>query len=195
MPDAAPIALLGTSADPPTRGHQALLQGLLALYPQVVTWASDNPLKRHNATLEQRILLLRCLVEAIGDPRLSLEQDLSSPWAVKTLERAHRRWPGRPLHFVVGSDLVPQIDRWRDGDRVLKACTLAVVPRQGWSLRAEDLARLRRLGAGIELLPLRIPASASSRIRQRADAGLLPPALLPVLLEHNLLSVYGLSSP
>lgn len=45
----AAIALLGTSADPPTRGHQVLLEGLLRRYGQVATWASDNPLKQHDA--------------------------------------------------------------------------------------------------------------------------------------------------
>ncbi len=37
------IALFGTSADPPTCGHQALLEGLVAMFPKVATWASDNP--------------------------------------------------------------------------------------------------------------------------------------------------------
>lgn len=46
---AAAIALLGTSADPPTRGHQVLLEGLLNRYDHVATWASDNPLKQHDA--------------------------------------------------------------------------------------------------------------------------------------------------
>ena len=49
-----PIALLGTSADPPTLGHQALLIGLLSLFPQVITWASNNPVKIHSASLEER---------------------------------------------------------------------------------------------------------------------------------------------
>ena len=39
------VALFGTSADPPTMGHRALLLGLRRLYPLVATWASDNPLK------------------------------------------------------------------------------------------------------------------------------------------------------
>ena len=36
------IALFGTSADPPSTGHRALLEGLLDHYPQVVTWASTG---------------------------------------------------------------------------------------------------------------------------------------------------------
>ena len=89
----AAIALFGTSADPPTCGHRALLEGLLSLYPLVATWASDNPLKQHGAPLEIRVQLLAALVAAIANPRLSLEQQLSSPWSIETLERGGPRGP------------------------------------------------------------------------------------------------------
>ena len=88
-PSIGTIALLGTSADPPTCGHQALLKGLLKLFPKVVTWASDNPLKQHGESLENRHALLNALVEAISNPKLQLIQELSSPWTITTLERAH----------------------------------------------------------------------------------------------------------
>ena len=69
---AAAIALLGTSADPPTRGHQVLLEGLLHRYGQVATWASDNPLKKHDAPLALRAMLLGQLVQQLQDERLEL---------------------------------------------------------------------------------------------------------------------------
>lgn len=162
------IALFGTSADPPTEGHRVLLQGLLSLYPRVATWASDNPQKHHGAPLALRAELLGALVAAIRDPRLSLEQELSSPWAIETLERAARRWPGEPLVFVVGSDLVAQIPRWRQASRLLAGCRLAIAPRGGWPVRSEELDALRRLGARLEVLDLQVPATASSRVRQQA---------------------------
>ena len=186
------LALLGTSADPPTRGHRALLEGLLGLFPQVLTWASDNPLKQHGAPLEVRSALLAALVAAIDDPRLNLEQDLSSPWAVETLERARARWPERELVFVVGSDLAGQIHRWRRAEELLRGCRLGIARRQGWPLEAADLERLRGLGATVDLLPLAIPPSASSRIRAQPDPAQVPSELWPVLLQHNL---YGLSEP
>ena len=240
------IALFGTSADPPTEGHRVLLQGLLSLYPRVATWASDNPQKHHGAPLALRAELLGALVAALHDARLSLEQELSSPWAIETLERAARRWPGEPLVFVVGSDLVAQIPRWRQASRLLAGCRLAIAPRGGWPVCSADLDTLRRLGARLEVLDLQVPATASSRVRQQAasaprtnpgthavarppqpseaqttgvdppadEAGAapaalpddprpwgqeqgdplqeVPPALRPVLLEHNL---YGLQGP
>jgi nicotinate-nucleotide adenylyltransferase len=184
------IALLGTSADPPTCGHQALLEGLLERYPRVATWASDNPMKRHGASLAARSALLAALVGAIADPRLEHAQDLSSPWAITTLERAAARWPSQELIFVVGSDLAGQIPSWKKADAVLQRCRLAIVPRAGWPLQPTDLAALEALGARIDLLPLAVPASTSTALRQRPDPARIPSAVWPVLLQHNL---YGLS--
>ena len=190
-----PVALFGTSADPPTLGHRELLLGLRRLYPLVATWASDNPLKQHTAPLELRQRLLAAVVRAIGDPELQLVQELSSPWAVETLDRATQLWPDRPLVFVIGSDLVRQLPRWREAQRLLAICRLAIAPRAGWSVEPADLAQLRQLGATLEVLPLRIPATASSALREASadsDPGQLPAELWPLLLQHN---PYGLLHP
>lgn len=188
------IALFGTSADPPTIGHRALLEGLLQLYPQVATWASDNPLKEHAAPLAARRALLEALVAAIGDPRLQVMQELSSPWAVETLARARRLRPGCVPVFVVGSDLLPQMRHWREARRLLHGLRVAVARRRGWPVDAGDVQSLERLGARVEVLALKIPATASSAVRERLAAGesaaLLPDELWPVLLQHNL---YGLT--
>jgi nicotinate-nucleotide adenylyltransferase len=167
----------------------------------VATWASDNPLKQHGAPLAGRTALLRALVEAIGDPRLALVPELSSPWTQETLARARQRWPEAEPVFVVGSDLLAQIPRWRSAETWLPGCRLAVAPRQGWPVVPAEMAELERRGAHMELLPLEIPASASSALRERLALGPaaagevaraeaataeLPPELWPVLLQHNL---------
>lgn len=186
------VALFGTSADPPTRGHQALLEGLLEHFPQVATWASDNPLKRHGAALQLRSALLAALVEQIHNPRLHHLQSLSSPYAIITLQRARAHWPGTPLVFVVGSDLAGQIPRWRQAKEVLGGCRLAIAPRQDQPLQPETRRELERLGARVELLPIAVPATASSRLRQAPDPAQIPGKVWPLLLEHNL---YGLTAP
>ena len=186
------LALFGTSADPPTCGHQALLEGLLGLYPAVATWASTNPLKEHGAPLEERAQLLGCLVEAIGNPRLELAQELSSPWTIETLERAQKRWPEAELVFVVGSDLAAQIPSWKQADQILGRCRLAIVPRHGWPLTSQHREALEALGSQPVELALEIPATASSAVRERLDPSQIPAAVLPALLKHNR---YGLAVP
>ena len=187
---AAAIALLGTSADPPTRGHQVLLEGLLNRYGQVVTWASDNPLKQHDAPLALRAMLLGQLVRQLQDERLELAQHLSSPYSLITLQRAAKYWPSRDLVFVVGSDLAGQIPRWKHSDCWLPQCRLAIAPRKGWSLEETTLQALRELGGRVELLDLEVPATASSQLRRRPDEAQIPESVWPLLLQHNL---YGLS--
>ena len=187
----AEIALLGTSADPPTVGHQALLEGLLTQFDRVATWASDNPMKRHDADLEQRCDLLKTLVESIASPRLQLAQELSSPFAVTTLKRASERWPDHRLCFVVGSDLAQQIPAWKESQRMLKQCNLGIVPREGWPLEPCTLETLRQMGAAARVLPLVIPAAASSQVKQKQKRQQVPECLWPLLLKHNL---YGFNA-
>jgi nicotinate-nucleotide adenylyltransferase len=91
--------------------------------------------------------------------------------------------------FVVGSDLVAQIPSWKQAEAVLKACVLAIAPRAGWPLQPKQLEPLTQLGGRVVILPLQVPATASSALRQTPDPAQLPAALLPLLLKHNL---YGL---
>jgi nicotinate-nucleotide adenylyltransferase len=189
------VALFGTSADPPTIGHRDALQALADRFPWVATWASDNPLKRHGAPLTLRAELLSRVVQDLAHPRVELRQQLSSPWAIETLATAARLWPSASLVLVVGSDLLPQIPRWRAAETLLPQLKLAVLPRQGWPLQPADLERLRQLGAQVEVLPLTIQASASSIIRDRGAQGAeaiaqIPAAIRPVLQQHRL---YGSS--
>ena len=183
------LALFGTSADPPTEGHRALLEGLADHYGQVVTWASDNPYKQHGAPLELRAQLLGALVAAIDDPRIQHVQALSSPRALITLERAAERWPHQPMVFVVGGDLAGQVPSWWRAAELLQRCRLAVVPRQGFALDPAALDAIRALGGQPELVPLPVPATASSAIRRRPSPEQVPAELWAELVRHNL---YGL---
>jgi nicotinate-nucleotide adenylyltransferase len=92
--------------------------------------------------------------------------------------------------FVVGSDLAAQIPSWKQAEAVLKACVLAIAPRAGWPLQPKQLEQLTQLGGRVVILPLQVPATASSAVRQTPDPAQLPAALLPLLLEQNL---YGLA--
>lgn len=183
------LALLGTSADPPTAGHRALLAGLAEHYGQVATWASDNPFKQHGASLDLRAQLLAALVADLSDPRIEHVQELSSPRALITVLSAAERWPRHELVFVVGGDLAAQVPHWWRAAELLQRCRLAVVPRQGFNLDPAALDAIRALGGRPELLHLPVPATASSSIRRHPSPEQVPPALWAELVRHNL---YGL---
>jgi len=184
------IALFGTSADPPTLGHEALLNELTRFFPKVITWASDNPDKKHQIPLLKRTELLKILVEKISHPKLELVQELSSPRTIHTLKKAFQLWPEASFSFVIGSDLAVQVPKWLNAKSILNKATIAIAMRDGWPISDQQLEEIKTLGGEIDLLPFHIPESSSSKFRERPQEGLVPQELVPFLLEENL---YGLS--
>ena len=185
------LALLGTSADPPTHGHQVLLEGLAKLFPMVITWASDNPFKTHNVCLSQRQELLKILVTDLNLPNLEVNHNLSSPWALQTIEKAELYWPDSELILIIGSDLIDQIPTWLRSKDLLKKARLGIAPRDGWPIKKLALKTITDLGGKIDLLPLNIPPAASSSIRNKPKIVDIPKAILPTLVQKNL---YGLAT-
>tara|TARA_B100000700_G_scaffold259587_1_gene294463 strand:+ start:264 stop:851 length:588 start_codon:yes stop_codon:yes gene_type:complete len=184
------IALFGTSADPPTLGHQALLRELTKIFPKVITWASDNPDKKHQISLIKRTQLLRILVRKISHPKLELVQELSSPRTIYTLKKALKIWPEASFSFVIGSDLAVEIPKWLNAKSILKQAKIAIAIRDGWPISDNQIENIKKLGGEIELLPFNIPESSSSKFREKPQEGLIPSELIPTLLEDNL---YGLA--
>ena len=184
------IALFGTSADPPTLGHEALLSELTKIFPKVITWASDNPDKNHQIPLLKRTQLLRTLVKKISHPKLELVQELSSPRTIHTIKKAYQLWPQASFSFVIGSDLTVQVPKWLDAKSILNKATIAIAMRDGWPISDQQIEEIKKLGGEIDLLPFHIPESSSSEFRSRPQEILVPQEIVPLLLEENL---YGLA--
>ena len=184
------IALFGTSADPPTLGHEALLSELTKIFPKVITWASDNPDKKHQIPLLKRTQLLRILVKKISHPKLELVQELSSPRTIHTLQKALQLWPEASFSFVIGSDLAAQVPKWLNAKSILNKATIAIAMRDGWPISDSQLEDIKNLGGEIDLLPFNIPESSSSKFREKPQEVLVPKELVPLLLEENL---YGIA--
>ena len=184
------IALFGTSADPPTLGHEALLGELTNIFPKVITWASDNPDKKHQIPLLKRTQLLRILVKKISHPKLELVQELSSPRTINTLNKAFQLWPEASFSFVIGSDLAVQVPKWLNAKSILNKATIAIAMRDGWPISDSQLEDIKNLGGEIDLLPFNIPESSSSKFREKPQEVLVPKELVPLLLEENL---YGIA--
>jgi nicotinate-nucleotide adenylyltransferase len=181
------IALFGTSADPPTSAHQAILNWLASHYDYVAVWASDNPFKSHQTLLEHRSKMLRLLIEEIARPNISLYQGLSSPRTLETVEQAQRHW-GRQVDFtmVIGADLVTQMPRWYQIEKLLGQVQLLVVPRSGYEIDEVGIEELRKLGAKIAIATLKAPAVSSTAYRENGDTEVLTPPIEDYIHKEHL---------
>lgn len=173
------LALFGTSADPPTAGHQAIIHWLSRHYDFVVVWASDNPFKSHQTPLEHRAAMLTLLINDIDPPRhnIGVYPELSSPRALVTVEKVRQRWPDAELTLVIGSDLVGQIPRWYQAETLFQSVHLLVIPRPGYAIEPSHMAHLQRLGAQVAIANLTGLPVSSTTYRESHDPDVLPPPI------------------
>ena len=173
------IALFGTSADPPTAGHRTILNWLSQHFDWVAVWASDNPFKSHQTSLEHRSAMLLLMIQEINSPRqnLCLYPELSSPRTLETVEQAKLLWGNAELTLVIGSDLVEQLPRWYQVEHLLKQVQLLVVPRPNYPPEELDLWQLRRIGADVAIASLSAPDVSSTSYRETGDTQALTPTI------------------
>lgn len=182
------VALFGTSADPPTAGHQAILSWLSEAYDWVAVWAADNPFKSHRAGLEHRAAMLQLLIADIDTPRhnIALQQELSSLRTLETVFKAKLLWPDHAeLILVIGSDLLNQLPRWYRVEELLRQVQLLVVPRPGYAIDESSLEKVQNLGGKIAIATLIGLDVSSTAYREHGDRkGLIPPIVAYIHREH-----------
>ncbi|MGI8500946.1 MAG: nicotinate-nucleotide adenylyltransferase [Hassallia sp.] len=183
------IALFGTSADPPTAGHETILTWLSEHYDRVVVWAANNPFKSHQTPLEHRVAMLRLLIAGMDAPRhnIILEQGLSSFRTLETLEKAKLSvGEDVELTLVIGSDLLNQLPRWYRIEDLLRQVKLLVVPRPGYAIDESSLSGVQNLGANIAIANLIGLEVSSTAYRENKDPQALTPPVVNYIHQKHL---------
>lgn len=182
------IALFGTSADPPHRGHATVLTWLATQFDHVAVWTADNPFKAHQTGLGDRFRMLELLITdlAVTPGQVQSHPELSHTRSIVSIERAKEQWPDAELTLVVGSDLVEQLPTWYRAEDIFASVAILVVPRPGYPIPEAGLATLQQhTTVTVATLPHAVDV-ASSDYRQ-ADADLaLTPAVQAYIAHHHL---------
>lgn len=183
------IALFGTSADPPTIGHQTILQWLSRHYDRVVVWASDNPFKKHQTPLVDRTEMLKLTIAELNlaDPNISLYPELSDRRTLITVNKAREKWGEEvEFHLVIGADILEQISSWYRIEELLRQVKILIIPRRGYTIRQQDLAALKQIGGRFAIATLNAPKAASSTYRLQKDQSLITPTVQNYIWQQNL---------
>lgn len=184
------VALFGTSADPPSIGHQQILQWLDNHYDHVWVWVSDNPFKTHQASLSDRLKMMELTIAAIEPPAqtITLYPELSHPRTINTVESAKQILPLANFTLVIGGDLVSQLSTWYRAQDLLRQVKLLVVPRQGVTIAPIDLQRLTNMGTVVEIAPesTSIPNVSSSDYRNNGNSSVIIPTVAAYIQQESL---------
>lgn len=131
------IGLLGGSFDPAHAGHlhaARLALRMLRLHEVWFLVSPGNPLKPSpTASFEHRMAGLRALIDR--HPRLrasDVERQMGTRYTADTLDRLRRVAPATRFVWIMGSDGLASIHRWRRWTRIFGALPIAVVVRPSW---------------------------------------------------------------
>jgi nicotinate-nucleotide adenylyltransferase len=172
------IAVFGGSFDPPHVGHVllaawALSAGGIDRLLVVPTFA--HAFAKRSAPFEDRVAMARLAFSLFDPARVEvsdLESRLPPPsYTVRTLEAVQAAWPDASLRLLVGSDILADLPRWREAERIEAIAPLLVGGRAG---HARDGA-----GRRVEESVPSFPEVSSTEIRGLLAAGRRPAHLVP----------------
>ena len=181
--DSGPLALLGGVFDPIHRGHVELARAALQL-PEVteVRWipcqilphSKTPPRAPAAARLDMVHSLCSQTDEFLCDP---LEFHRTGPsWTIDTVRHYHDQQPDRPILWLIGSDNIQYIGRWKDAEELWQRAIPVAAHRPGTPLRLQrshlpflDDARWEQVISW--QLPLISEDISSTRIRAMLAAG------------------------
>ena len=181
------IALFGTSADPPTLGHQKIIYWLSKYYDLVSVWTSNNPSKQHQVSLKVRSKMLGLLIEELNHSvsNVIFSPTISDRKTYNTIFKAQAIWVDAQFTFIVGSDVIKQISKWYQIDKILRQVKILIIPRIGYELTSYDLENLNALGAQYDIATLLIPEISSSQYRETKNSKLLTPSIQKYLEQNK----------
>jgi len=186
------IGLFGGSFDPVTYGHLLLAQAAreeLELDRLFLIPAAQSPLKPGSqpAPAADRLRMLR--LSLAGRPEFEIDgQEIARggvSYTIDTMRDYVLRYPDAKFYYLIGSDLIPQLPKWREADELAKLLEVAIIPRPGEPVG--DLPPPFR-GRALKGFPLGV---SSSNVRARVKAGLpidwlVPPAVAEVIRNNRL---------
>lgn len=165
------IALLGGSFNPPHVGHL-----MAALYVRSTlrcdqVWlvpSFHHPFGKDLAPFDDRVAMCEAMAEDVG-PWLSVSRAESEVGGegrtIQLLEWLLPRHPGVRFRWIIGSDILGDLPKWKSWDRIEQLVQVTVLHRAGYPAE-------RALG------PPMVEVS-STEIRKRLEAGEAPVDLVP----------------
>jgi nicotinate-nucleotide adenylyltransferase len=144
--------LLGGSFNPAHGGHRRITLFAAEALALDETWwlvSPGNPLKPQAgmAPLKARLLSARQQARRAPIVPTAIEQRLGTRYTVDALQKLVRRYPRRRFVWLMGSDNLAQLHRWKDWRRIARTMPIAVIARPGYDASAvasPAMAWLRR---------------------------------------------------
>ena len=195
------VGIFGGTFDPIHLGHLAVARSIqcslgldnVIFVPAGQPWLkADTPVSR----VKDRVQMLRLALARRRASELStIEADRPGPsYTVDTMETLQRQLgSSADLFFLLGSDALMDIAKWKEPQRLMKLCQLVSFARPGFGLPAMEALEAAVPGISMRVVFAEVPQVniRATDIRRRIAEGrciqrLVPRAVERYILEHGL---------
>lgn len=188
--------LFGGSFNPPTTAHLSVIEGVSARFERVIVIpAKVSPFKINAFVLpdSDRVSLLKKMTAHLDNVEIS-DFELKSAGVSYTYLTLRHFSNEQNLYFVLGTDNISELHRWKNLDEIASLTTLYFVPRPNYEVTAEDIETLRKLGVKYEFADFSGVDGSSSLLKVATafnkEAEVVPPCVEEYLKNGNAFSDY-----
>jgi nicotinate-nucleotide adenylyltransferase len=160
------IGLFGGSFNPPHMGHINAISSILKenLVDEIFVFANITHYKKNLIPLNHREEMLKLALQEINSPRIKLVSNATMPFEVSNpsslyiYQQFKKHFPAETFYLIGGSDLLLELDKWKNPEEILKTIKFLIIPRAGYPIKTKREDWL--------YLPKEIePACSSTKIR------------------------------
>ena len=175
------IGILGGTFDPVHLGHLSIADAAMdqAKLERVLFIPAGQPRLKQaepSASVDQRLEMVRLAIQDHpGFDICDIEAHRPGPtYTVDTLvELSAELGPTANLYFILGMDVLGQLDRWKDPEQVLELCRLLVLDRPGeqdfnWARFYEKVSAAQ---GRVQVVTAPLVDVSATELRRQAAAG------------------------
>jgi nicotinate-nucleotide adenylyltransferase len=142
------VFAFGGSFDPPHRGHQQVIQEVLAKNLTDQVWVipvGQHPFDKSLTPADERLKMVELMVAAMDDPRIRVEtyeiDRRGKDYTINTLQALQDMHLDHRFSWVVGADLLDSLSQWYRIDELLAEFKMYAYPRVGVTVDPEKLPK------------------------------------------------------
>ena len=133
------ICFLGGSFDPPHLGHLEIAKGCLKQFQKFIFIPSNhspNKQKPPYFSSKHRLKMLEILIQDYKDiqiDRFEIDSKNKISYTIDTIKYLRNKYKNIPLYMVIGSDLINDIESWKEWSQIKEKVRVICFKRSGYN--------------------------------------------------------------
>lgn len=185
------VGIMGGTFNPIHNGHLLLAQTAqeqIALDKVLFMPSGNSYMKENVLETQKRVDMVALAIKNYPDFELSMieAQKSGNTYTVETLKFLTEQTPETQYYFIIGADILFQIEQWRNPQQIFQMAVLVCAVRDDYDLDAIHEKGTRLAASGADIIYLNMPRLdiSSTDIRARVKSSQSIRKLVPPEVAH-----------